>query len=115
MGPQAGGGDVRLGTGGADKRPLVVVQPLVQLEVDVLGEARRTLVTVVGLLATVQSRVRLQVGAGGKSFATVFTGERLLAGVHEQVFLEVGQLGEVLGTFFALERSDTRVCTKVHF
>ena len=79
MGPQAAGRDVRLAARPADEGPLVVVQPLVQLEVDVLGEPAGALVAGVGLLARVQPHVGLQVGRRAEPLAALVARMGLLA------------------------------------
>ena len=61
--PQSRGRDVRLATGAADEGSLIVVEPLVQLQVDKLGEAQRTLLTSKWFLSLVKPHVGFQVGS----------------------------------------------------
>ena len=65
VGPQPAGRDVGLAAPAAE-RALVAVQPDVQLQVDVLGEAARALLARERLVARVQPLVRLQVGRGAE-------------------------------------------------
>ena len=62
VGSKSGRADVGLAAAGAGEGSLVVVQPVVQLQVDELGEAGLALVALVGLRTRVQSQVGLQVG-----------------------------------------------------
>ena len=62
MGSKSGRADVGLAAAGAGEGSLVVVQPVVQLQVDELGEAGLALVALVGLRTGVQAKVGLQVG-----------------------------------------------------
>lgn len=62
MGPKTARADVLLVAALAGVRPFVGVQPLVQLEVNELGEFRGAQVAGVGLLAGMQSQMSLEVG-----------------------------------------------------
>jgi len=64
---QAAAVEVGPGAAGAAVRPLPRVQPLVELEVDELGEARRARLAQVGPLARVQPLVGLQVAGAAET------------------------------------------------
>lgn len=61
VGAEARGRDVGLAARAADERTLVVVKSLVQLEVDKLGEAQRTLLTCKRFLPLVKAHVSFQI------------------------------------------------------
>lgn len=102
--PQTAGADVLLLAAAARVRPLVGVQPLVQLQVDELREFGRAQVARVRLLARVQAQVRLQIGRAAEALLANVALVRLLARVHQVVLLQVRQLRETLGAHVALER-----------
>ena len=63
--------DVGLVAEAAGERPFVGVQPLVQLQVHVLGEPGAALFTTVRLGAGVKPEVSLQVGGGAESLSAL--------------------------------------------
>ena len=61
--PESRGRDVGLATGATDEGSLIVVQPLVQLQVDKLGETQGTFLTSKRFLSLVEPHVGFQVGS----------------------------------------------------
>ena len=110
---QPAGADVLLLAAAARVGPLVGVQPLVQLEVDELGELGRAEIASVGLLSRVQSQMRLEVGRAAEPLLANVALVRLLSRVHQVVLLQVGQLRETLGANVAFERPFARVRPQV--
>ena len=74
MEPQAAQVDVVAVAVEALVRALARVQPLVQLEVDELGELGRAQLALVGLLARVQTQVGLQVAGTAETLVTHLEG-----------------------------------------
>lgn len=132
MGPKTARADVLLVAALAGVRPFVGVQPLVQLEVNELGEFRGAQVAGVGLLAGMQSQMSLEVGGRAEplladlalvrflacarvsytyissSFETkrslLYSLPILLTCMDEVMLLQVGKLRETLGANVTLER-----------
>lgn len=112
--PQTGRAYVILAAFLANERPLVGVQPLVQLEVHELRKLGGTEVARVRLLPAVQPQVRLQVGRRGEALLADAALVGTLPGVHQVVLLEVGQLREGLGAHVALKRALTAVGAEMY-
>lgn len=111
--PQPAGTDVLLVAPLADVRPVVGVQPLMQLQMHELGEFLRAQVTRERFLSAVKPQVRFEVRRGREPLLADITLVRFFAGVHEVMLLEVGQLGEGLGADVALEGPLARVRPEV--
>lgn len=82
MGPKTARADVLLVAALAGVRPFVGVQPLVQLEVNELGEFRGAQVAGVGLLAGMQSQMSLEVGGRAEPLLADLALVRFLACVR---------------------------------
>lgn len=104
MRSQSGRTNVLLVTALANVRPIVGVQPLVQLQMNELREFLRTQIACVRLLAAVQSQMRLQIAGAREALLTDFALMRFLAGMHQMVLLQMGQLRERFGAHVAAER-----------
>lgn len=104
MGPKTARADVLLVAALAGIRPFVGVQPLVQLEVNELGEFRGAQVAGVGLLAGMQSQMSLEVGGRAEPLLADLALVRFLACMDEVMLLQVGKLRETLGANVTLER-----------
>ena len=96
--------------------PLVGVDLLVELEVDVLCEALVAELTHKRLLPLVEADVGLEVGGGAEALvaALVVALEGLLAAVDQQMLLEVSELAEGLGALLALVWLHPAVDPHVH-
>lgn len=112
---QSGGADVLLIATLTHIRPIVGVQPLVELQMYELCELLWTQIASIRLLTAVQTQVSLQIRRRGETLLADVTLMRLLSGMHQMMLLQVRQLCEALRADIAFEWSLAGMCTQMHF